>query len=400
MSNNDKKTLLVLAASHYQLEAIETARRLRYRVITTDNVPDNPGHALADRSYGADTTDIQTVLGIARAEQIAGIIASCTDVAVPTAAVVAHELGLAGVPPEAARIVTDKVAFRRFLDEQRLPRPGFVELSGGDGPPADLFNSGERRIVKPDRSSGSKGIFIVRSAEELRARLPASRSFSPTGTVVVEEFLEGHQGTCEGVLEGGRIRFHSILDRQTAPAPFVTTTGHHLPTTLGPEACGRLLARLEDVWRRLGVTDGPFDCDFVWARDEIYLLEITPRLGGNSISQLLRLATGFDLVEYAVRHACGDPVAPPDAPAIQPSAVVLLGVWNEGVLQYAVDEVPRIRAEPWVKSLAFDVAPGVPVQPFINGRHRVGEAFVVAPDAATVAARVAELRARLDVRAA
>jgi hypothetical protein len=36
------KTLLVLAASMYQIPAIETAKRLGYRVITTDNVPDNP----------------------------------------------------------------------------------------------------------------------------------------------------------------------------------------------------------------------------------------------------------------------------------------------------------------------------------------------------------------------
>lgn len=393
------RTLLILAASAYQLDAIRTAKRLGYRVVTTDNQPTNPGHALADRAHGADTTDIPAVLKIARAERIDGIISPCTDVAVLTAATVARELGFPGVSPDAARVVVDKVAFRRFIEEQKMPVPCFVEIGPEITRLPDMFRRGEWRVVKPDRSSGSKGIFIVRSDAELASRLPESRAFSPTGTVVVEEFLDGHQGTCEGVLEGGRIRFHAILDRQTAPPPFVTTTGHHLPTTLGPEPCGRLLSRLDEVWRRLGVTDGPFDCDFVWARDEIYLLEITPRLGGNSISQLLRLATGFDLVEYAVRHACGDKVAPPSAPEIQPAAVVLLGVWNEGRLRFDAGEEARLRTEPWVKSLAFDVAPGTAVHPFINGRHRVGEAYVVAPDRAILEQRVRELKMRLAVRA-
>ena len=392
------RTLLVLAASRYQLDTIRTAKRLGYRVVTTDNVPDNPGYALADRAYGADTTDIDAVLGIARTEKVDGVIAPCTDVAVVTAAHVARELGLPGVSVEAARIVTDKLAFRQFLEEQRLPRPGFMKIPALSEVPAD-FDPGECRIIKPDRSSGSKGIFIVRTPGELAARLPESRSFSPTGTVVVEEFLEGHQGTCEGVLAGGRIAFHVILDRQTAPAPFVTTIGHYLPTVLSEQAQRLLLQRLEDVWSRLGVTDGPFDCDFVWAKDEIFLIEITPRLGGNSISQLLRLATGFDLVEYAVRHACGEPFELPATPEIRPVAVVLLGVWRTGKLHYDVAAAAKLQEEPWVCSLTFDVELGAPVQPFINGRHRIGEAYVTAADRSSLEQHVRTLKDRLNLQA-
>src|SRR3954464_13348905 len=106
------KTLLVLAAAQYQMDAIRTAKRLGYRVVTTDNIPGNPGHALADEAYGIDTTDLDAVLEIARAEKIDGVVAPCTDVAVVTAAHLADELDLPGVPVAAARIVTDKLAFR------------------------------------------------------------------------------------------------------------------------------------------------------------------------------------------------------------------------------------------------------------------------------------------------
>ena len=84
-----RPALLVLAASTYQLRTIRTAKRLGYRVVTTDNVPTNPGHALADQAYSTDTTDLEGVLAIARRERLDGVIAPCTDVAVPTAAVFA-----------------------------------------------------------------------------------------------------------------------------------------------------------------------------------------------------------------------------------------------------------------------------------------------------------------------
>src|SRR5690606_27437985 len=129
------KTLLVLAASLYQVAAIETARRLGYRVVTTDNAPANPGHALADKSYGVDTTDVDAVLELAVRENISGVIAPGTDVAVVTAAVVAERLRLPGPPPEAARILTDKFAFRRFLANGGLPCPRVHAIDGDEAFP-------------------------------------------------------------------------------------------------------------------------------------------------------------------------------------------------------------------------------------------------------------------------
>ena len=393
------KTLLVLAASQYQLDAIRAAKRLGMRVITTDNVPGNPGHILADISYSVDTTDEDAVLAIARTEKIDGVISPCTDVAVATASYVAAELGLPGVPLDAARILTDKVAFRRYLAGIEFPAPQFHEVRDERCIRGISFAGGKTWILKPDRSSGSKGIFIVRSEQELVSRLPESREFRPTSRVVVEEFLCGNQGTCEGVLKGGEIQFHLITDRQTAYPPFVTTTGHVVPSSIPDFAVERLLSLLRDIWARLGISNTVFDCDFVWAEGEIYLIEMTPRLGGNSISQLSRYATGFDLVEYAVKQACGIHSSLPLSSTTRHVAVQLLGVWREGKLSFKQSEVERLRSEPWVLSLKLDQSPGVCVQSFINGRHRVGEAFVVANSRMELEKYRVELFNRLEMTA-
>ncbi len=240
---------------------------------------------------------------------------------------------------------------------------------------------------------------MVNDLGELNSALPEAFGFSKSGAVVVEEFLSGHQGTCEGWLSAGKIAWHCLLDRQTVPLPFVATNGHRLPTILLPEEQMRVLDAIGEVWRRLGVTDGPFDCDFVINSEAVYILELSPRLGGNSISQLVRLAFDFDLVEHAVKWACGDESGPLPVQPPRPSAVIIFGTDRAGALSYQEDQVKRLRQETWVKSLTFDFLPGAPVEPFTDGRRRVGQALIVAETRADLDDRANTIRASLAVMA-
>jgi biotin carboxylase len=393
------KTLLVLAASRYQLDTIDTARRLGYRVVTTDNLPSNPGHARAHRSYDADTTDVPAVLRIARDERIDGVISPCTDVAVVTAARVAAELGLPGIPPESAAIATDKARFRAWLAEQGLPCPDTLEIGPGHDVPAAWFDAGPA-LLKPTRASGSKGVVIVRDHAEYLAHRDDTLAHSGNRRAVLERFLPGAQGTCEGILASGRVAFACVTDRLTVPPPHTATAGHMVPPRMPADARDRLITALEDAWARLGIADGPFDCDFVAHPDgPIHLIEISPRLGGNSLSALIRAAYDFDLVAYAVRFACGDAPEPPPRHVPTPTAQLILGTAAAGPLDYDHAQLEALRREPWVRTLELDVPAGTPVEPFVNGRHRVGEATLQAADRDTLEARVDELRRRLRLAA-
>lgn len=393
-----RKTLLVLAASRYQLETIQTARRLGYRVVTTDNVPSNPGHALADRAYAIDITDREGVLRIAAEERVAGVIAAATDVGVPTRAYVTERLGLPGPSPRVAQTVCDKVRMRSFLRQHGLPVPEVHLVAPGRHLDSALLGDGWW-VLKPDCSSGAKGMRIVDSAAGYREHLPEALEFSPTGTVLLERFVHGHQGTIEGVIRDGEIVRSYFLDRQTVPPPFVTTAGHRMPTCLPVPLQRELLRQVGLIWRVLGVREGPFDCDFVATEQEAYVLDLSPRLGGNSIAHLLRQAADFDILTYAIREASGDPIDLPRAADLTPTGLVLLWVDREGRLDYDEAEVAGLASEPWVAHLELDVPRGHPVRPFVNSRHRVGEAIVVGATREEVDARVAELERRLALRA-
>ncbi len=391
--------LLVLGASRYQLEVIKTAKDLGYRVVTTDNVPGNPGHALAHKSYSVDTTNLQEVLEVARREGVTGVLSPCTDVAVPTAAYVANALGLPGIPFESARSLTSKISFREFLIREGLPCPRFQVLA--DVAATETTDPvGFPAIVKPEGSSGSKGIFIVRSREELRERLPATLDFSPVKKALLEQLIEGRQGTCEGIVVDGKVAFSLLTDRETAPAPFVATAAHLVPSRLLPAERERIVNQIQVILTAHGVRSSPFDCDFVIDPNGIpYVLELTPRLGGNSLNRLVHESTGVHLAEVAVHLACGSAIVLPAELAVRPTAQLIFGVPSAGKLSFDQDEAASLRGSDWVRDLSFDYPVGHPVAAFINGRHRVGEATLVGESRDDVDAKVSELRARLRIAA-
>jgi hypothetical protein len=143
----------------------------------------------------------------------------------------------------------------------------------------------------------------------------------------------------------------------------------------------------------------PFDCDFVVSGDRIVLIEMTPRIGGNSLSKLFQAALNYDWMAYAVTHACSD--APPGWELYPPNPMILtiLGTDRSGRLTWDEHEASALRAEPWVQHLILDLPQGANVEQFINGRHRVGEALINGADCDEVDGRLAELNRRLALTA-
>lgn len=385
-----EETLLVLGAASYQLDVIREAQRRGLRVAVVDNVAASPGHRIADASYVVSTRDVDEVERIARSESVRGIVAACTDVAVPTASIVAARLGLPGPPAAAVDIVTSKAAFRRWQRQEGLPSPETYALNGS----ASVRPKG-RVIVKPDRSSGSKGTRIVEEERGIDEAITAARSFGDG--VVVERLVDGHHVTVEGLLRRGELAWELVLDRQTAPDPWCATIGHRLPTTLTPVEVERAVDAVARTVRRLGFEEGPVDADLVIA-DEPVLLELSPRLGGNEIASLAQLASDVNLAGAAIDAALGFPTRLPDEAEPRPSGVILLGVDEEGALSYDERAVKALTAEPWVARLELD-PPGTPVRPFTDGRAAVGRALITGRDRRDVDLRAGEVLSAIRARA-
>lgn len=308
------KTLLLLGGSAQQVVAIETARRLGYRTVLCDYLPDNPGQFAADIFYPVSTTDTNAVLEIARAEHIDGILAYASDPAAPTAAFVAEKLGLPGNPCHAVEILCNKDKFRAFLAANGFNAPGAKGYSAIDAAIDDL-NAGYfalPAVVKPVDSSGSKGITVLRNTEAAKDALEAAFSFSRQHRVIVEEFIEKKHPFLIGgdiFVLNGQVVLWGLLNclRDESANPLVPA-GKSYPLMLDAADEVRVKEVLQSLVSALGIRAGAMNVEvIVDAQNRVWPIDIGPRSGGNMIPELLNLIFGVDIVEMTVQTAMGEP---------------------------------------------------------------------------------------------
>ncbi|MDP7720890.1 ATP-grasp domain-containing protein [Mycobacterium sp. TY814] len=391
-------TLLVLGASNYQCSVIQRAKERGVRVVVVDWSAENPGHTLAEEAHVASTTDITTVLRIARRSNINGIIAPATDVGVVTQAVVAEQLGLSGPPPQAARLLTSKSAFFDYLLKLHYPVPPFETFVSN--PPSGAPTAVSLPcIVKPDDSSGSKGVTLVSHRASFASAIAAALEHSRSGIALAQHYEAGFQGTVEGCLLDGEIIFSCVTQRHLPAPPVVATAGHSVPSGLAPAQIEQVLKDVRNILTSLSIFNSVFDADFVWSGEAPIFLELTPRLGGNSLSQLIRFHYGISIEDMAIDLALTGTTSVVDRPPyVGASKVELLHSEEGGRLEYDPARLRTALAISGIKRIVLDHDPGKMVVPFMNGRHRFGEIVVQGPTRQAADLAIDEARAALLLR--
>ncbi len=316
-NNGEKsmKKILLLGGSAQQVIAIQTAKNLGYYTVLCDYLPDNPGQYEADKFYQVSTTDKDAILEVARNEKIDGILAYASDPAAPTSAYVAEKMGLAGSPYESVEILCNKDKFRRFLSENGFCTPkakGYSELEDAI---SDIKNSEFKMpvIVKPTDSSGSKGVGRIDNIDEAEEKLEYAMSFSRGKKIIVEEYVEkfGYQIAGDGLSVDGKLVFRYFANDHFNPKcvnPFVPISAS-FPYNMPSKVQDKVHNEIQRLITLLGMTNTTYNFDMRIDKDyNVYLMEIAPRDGGNYIPQIIKYATGVDLVEYSVRCAMGEKI--------------------------------------------------------------------------------------------
>jgi biotin carboxylase len=369
-------TVLFLGASPQQLAPIAYARSAGYRVVTCDNRPENPGHAMADAAHHVSTVDRAGILAIAEAESVAGVVCYASDVSAPTAAFVAERLHLPGNPIDSVELLTSKSRFRQWQHRNGFFAPDFLALEASDLEDADaitgklLTRFALPLVVKPTDASGAKGVSIVRRREDLLAALTSALTESRQGIFVVEAFVErrGFQICGEGFLLDGRIAFVAFADEHFVDGIQVPV-GETFPTTHDPESVTKATAVLQDIFSRLGMRLGAFNFDlFFTTDDEIFVVEIGPRNGGNRMPDAVKIGYGADLIAATVEAALGRPVAL-DHHAPRFCATYSVHAKRDGRLQ-RIDYAASL--EPLIIDRQHYARPGDPAHRFRMGNQMLG----------------------------
>lgn len=309
------KKILMLGGSAQQIIAIKTAKKLGYYTVLCDFLKDNPGQHYADKFYLVSTTDRETILKVAQNEKISGILAYASDPAAPTAAYVAQQMNLPGNPYESVEILCNKDKFREFLAQNGFCTPIAKGYSCLKEAYNDLINGYYKFpvIIKPVDSSGSKGVSCCECISEVIEKLEDAMSFSRKKRVIVEEYVEkyGYQIAGDGLSIDGKLVFRCFANdhfNQMCENPFVPISAS-FPYNMSEEIQQKVHEEIQRLLELLRMQTCTYNFDLRIDKDfNVYLMEVAPRDGGNYIPQIIKYATGVDLIEYSVKAAMGEKI--------------------------------------------------------------------------------------------
>lgn len=377
------KTLLLLGGARYALPVIEAAHELGVRVVTCDYLPSNYAHRFSDGYVNASIVDNDAVLAAAESVHADGIMSFAADPGVVSAAYAAERMGLPFQGScEAVSILQDKERYRAFLRD-----------NGFNCPELHVFRSGEEAakvadsiaypvIAKPVDSAGSKGCSRVDGPEGLKGAVEKALSFSRGGRCIVEQFLEksGDSSDADAFLVSGEFRcvsFTSQLFDPRVPNPYAPAA-YAMPASMPAWAQDELTSELQRLANLLHLGSGVFNIETRVASDgRAYIMESSPRGGGNRLCEMLRFATGgrCDLVRAGVQAALGMPVDDLSMPEYD-------GFWYQQMLHSdhagafrSVRYTPGFR-EGHVAEEQLWVAPGERVEAFGAANHAFGSVML------------------------
>lgn len=313
------KTILFVGGGFETVPGLRRAAAMGLHVIVSDCDPDAPGFAEADDAVLASTYDVEGTVAAARryhetVRRIDGVLCLAADVPL-TVASVAEALGLPGIPVEAARLSMDKLAMKRRFAKDGVPIPWFSAVDSAAELAHVIALRGLPLVLKPVDSRGARGVLLLRGRFDVGAAFLESRRHSPTGRVMVEEFLAGPQLSTESVVIDGVAHTPGFSDRNYEHlerfAPHIVENGGELPTRLGSEIrreVGNLVGRAA---RSLGIRNGVAKGDIVVTDGRPFVIEIATRLsGGYFCTHEIPLSTGVDVVGAAIRMSLGERVDP------------------------------------------------------------------------------------------
>lgn len=308
------KKLLLLGGSRYLLPVIKAAHKLGIYVITCDYLPDNIAHKHADEYCNVSIVEKEKVLEVAKERDIDGIMSFACDPGVVTAAYIAEKLGLPfQCSYESAYILQDKGLFRKFLADHDFYVPHARSYRDKKAALADVDYFTWPVIVKPVDSAGSKGVTKVDKFDDLDGAIDLALSGSFKGMFIIEDFLsiDGYRSDTDSFTIDGELRFITYSDQlfdAEADNPY-TPSLIIWPSTMKKRHQKYLTDEIQRLMKLLGMKTGIYNIETCVGSDgKPYIMEVSPRGGGNEIAELQKLAYGVDLIEEEVRKAVGLPM--------------------------------------------------------------------------------------------
>lgn len=396
----DKKSIFILGASRLQIPAIKKAKEKGLYVYALDYDPYAEGIEYADKFLEISTIDTEAVYTAALRYKPDFIATSTSDMPVRTVSWVCEKLGKrTDISYEGAVYATDKIEMRKRMKQENVPIPDFYEVSSYEELLEAKNKISDPFVLKPADNAASRGVVLVDSdRDDLKDLYDYSISYSRSGRVLVEEFMDGPEVSVEAFSIEGQPHIIAITDKIITEKPYFVELGHTQPSRLNRE-------QQEDISRvaylainAIGMQNGPTHTEIKVTKNGAKLVEIAARLGGDCItSHLVPMSTGVDMIDCSISSLLGENINVDRR--IERGAAIRFIRSERGMIT-GIDGISEAEHMRGVKEIRIYMKPGDVVCGIKNSNDRVGHVIATGEDAdeASYNAEVALAKIRIKMK--
>jgi len=306
------KKLLLLGGLRYLIPVIDTAHELGHHVITCDYLPDNIAHKYSDEYHNINITDKESVLKLAKDRKIDGIMSFAVDPGVLSASYVSEKLGLPGCPYESVKILQNKALFRQFLNDNGFNVPRAKGFKTYESALEYIDNFTFPVFVKPVDSAGSKGVNKVNNKSGLKRAIEDALNHSlKANEFIIEEYIptNGFSSDSDSFSVNNELVYISFSDQyfDKDAANIYVPSAFSWPSKMHIDHQNELIKELKRLVKLLKLGTSLYNIEVKVSPDnKPYIMEVSPRGGGNRLAEMLKYASGTDLIKQAVLAALGE----------------------------------------------------------------------------------------------
>ncbi len=300
------KKLLVLGGVPMIKELVQDAQSRGAYVIVADYYENSPAKEVADEAWLISTADTDTLAEKCISSGVDGVISAFDDFNIFCSQRLSERLGKPFYATGAQLNQTmDKKEFKHLCVKNDVPATKEYVLNG-DLSRECLDAIDYPVIIKPVDLSGSRGITICRSEEELVDAYRKAMEMSRKKSVVLEKYMEGDEVGVNYILQNGKIHVSVMHDRymqDSVDSHIRLPVAYVYPSKYTEYYLEHEDQKVIDMFKSIGMDNGTLFLQGCVDQGTVYFYEMGYRINGAKQYQLLDRICGFNPMQMIVNYS-------------------------------------------------------------------------------------------------
>ncbi|RGT71602.1 ATP-grasp domain-containing protein [Ruminococcus sp. AF18-22] len=300
-----QEKIMILGAGRGQVDLIRSAKKLGYTTVVTSIEGNYPGFELADEICYADISNPEEVADAAEKYGVQGIATACLDTGIAALGYSCEKLGLTGLSERSAKLSGDKLLMKSAFMDAGVQTARYKKVSSRE----DVINVLEElelpMIVKAVDLQGSRGINIAYDREELLDGYDRTMKETKKDFCIIEEFIDGYEFGAQAFVLNNEVLFVLPCGDITYLGHTKIPVGHYAPLDFEDEVLEKIDKQVRKAIQAIGLNNCAVNIDMILRGDEVYVIELTGRIGANCLPQITSIFYGIDIYRLIVETAMG-----------------------------------------------------------------------------------------------